>query len=310
MKNFLSGNFFILIFLLTLSGCGGGSNDTSAKQGTVEVGISDAPVDNAEAVVVHFTQATLHGPDGNTIIAITDPVTGLPGRSIDLLLFQSGQWSGFFSQTVTAGNYSWIRLEIDFTKSYIQIGGAQYALSCTSCSNNGLQLNRSFTVPADATLALMLDFDLRKSITLPNNGSQIYKLRPTIRIVETAASGSVSGTVDPTLVASLGGDITGCSVYVFNGSNATPDDIYIPFSGSLPVTQNNPVSSTRVITATNGDYIYTAAFLPAGNFTVALTCDAKTDHADTDDTLTFASPINTSVLAGQTSTVDFPAPGP
>ena len=302
--------FFLLIFVGILSSCGGGgsdSKDNTVKTGTVDARIADAPVDGAQSVMIHFTEVTLHGPGGNTVVSITDPITGTPGRTIDLLKFQSGQWSGFFNQTVTAGNYSWIRLDLDLSKSYIQINGAQYALACTSCTNNGFKLNRSFVVPADGTLTLMLDFDLRKSITLPNTGSLIYKLRPTVRIVEANISGNVTGSVDPTLISSLGG-FTGCSVYAYTGLNAQLDDVYIPFTGSMPAGQNNPVATAPVVSGNN--YNYNVAYLPGGDYTLAVTCDAENDQADSDDALNFSAPINTQVTAGQTTTVDFPAPAP
>jgi len=286
-----------ITFIAILVSCGGGSGSAD-KNGTVEARIADAPIDGAEAVVIHFIEATLNGPDGNTVIPVTDPKTGNKGRDIDLLLLQSGQWSGFFSQLVKAGKYSWIRLKLDLTKSYIQISGAQYALNCTSCDNNGLKLNRSFTVPADGTLTLMLDFDLRKSITLPNTGSLVYKLRPTVRIVESDVSGNISGKVDSTLISTLGG-FSGCNAYVFSGHDAQLDDIYIPFTSSVPNTQNNPVMSTAINFDT--DYTYNAAHLPSGNYTVAVTCDGENDQADTDDTLVFSSPINTSVTAGEST---------
>lgn len=297
--------FSILASSMGFTACGGGSS-SDPGQGTVQVSITDAPVDSAEAVVIHFTSATLHGDSGNTVVAVTDPVSGDPGRSIDLLALQSGQWTGLFDNIVTAGHYSWIRLEMDFSKSYIQINGAQYALRCSSCENTGYKLNSSFTVERDAVLALMLDFDLRKSITDPSNASTDYILRPTLRTIATAASGSISGTVDSNLITADPGEMAVCSVYVFSGYDAMPDDVYIPFTTTMPATQNNPVSTAMV----NGDgsYSYTVSFLPAGDYTAALTCDAKNDHADSDDALVFDVSENVSVVAGETTTLDFNAP--
>ena len=294
---------FALLFALSLTACGGG-NDPG--QGTVQVSITDAPVDSAEAVVIHFISATLHSDTGNTTIDVTDPIDGTPGRSIDLLALQSGQWTGLFDDVVTAGHYSWIRLEMDFTKSYIQINGQQYGLRCNSCENNGYKLNSSFTVERDAVLALMLDFDLRKSITDPSNINTDYILRPTLRTIQTAASGSISGSVDSTLIASQGG-VEGCSVYVFSGFDAMLDDVYIPFNMTLPAgAQNNPVSTAMV----NGDgtYTYMVSFLPAGDYTAALTCNAGNDLADRDDMLDFIASANVSVIAGESTTLDFIAP--
>lgn len=292
----------ILLIGFGFTACGGGNGRGT---GTVEFRVTDAPVDSAEAVIIHFTEAILHGPDGNRTIEVFDPVTGDPGRSIDLLQFQGGIWTGLFSDVVYAGQYSWIRLMLDLSQSYIQINGQQYALRCTSCQSNGYRLNRSFTIEADTTLTLMLDFDLRKSITDPSAGPD-YILRPTVRVVETAASGEISGVIEAGLIADLGG-FSGCSVYAFAGNDAQLDDVYIPVDMPVPATQNNPVSSARVVYE-NSSYQYTLSFLPEGNYTVALTCDADMDSAATDDVLIFADPVSVPVDAGQTSNADMSLP--
>jgi hypothetical protein len=42
--------------IAVLAGCGGGSSDgAQSKTGTLRLGITDAPVDQADAVVVQFT---------------------------------------------------------------------------------------------------------------------------------------------------------------------------------------------------------------------------------------------------------------
>lgn len=299
---------------LLLGGCGGGNSGPGT--GVVQVSLTDAPIDEADAVVIHFTDVTLHGPDGNTLIEIYDPAVPNPtqkGRSIDLMQFQNGMWTGLFENVVVAGNYSWMRLKLDLSKSYIQIRGNQFPLRCTSCENSDFRLNRSFTIQKDGTLALMLDFDLRKSITDPSNQTSDYILRPTLRVVEAAVSGAIAGDIDPNLIADLGG-FTGCSVYAFTGFNAQLDDVYIPMNNQIPAMQNNPVSTAKVVYENNA-YHYMLAFLPEGEYTVALTCDAENDHADSDDELMFADPINVGVTAGLTSDGDMvktlpPSPTP
>lgn len=297
---------FVISTSLVLAACGDNGGLIS-NRGHLELGITDAPVDSAEAVVIHVISATLHGPDGDTTVDVLDPVSGEAGRSIDLLQLQGGKWTGLFDETVTAGHYSWIRLELDLDQSYIQIAGAQHVLRCTSCENAGYRINRSFDVkPGGATLALMLDFDVRKSITDPNGASPDYILRPTVRLIEVAASGAISGTVDATLISSLGGG--DCSVYVYDGHDAPVDDVYIPINTAIPDTQNNPVTTAKV--SSDGSNTYTAAFLPTGDYTIALTCDAANDSAASDDALTFSNAQNVTVVAGDTTSANFVAPVP
>lgn len=121
-------------------------------------------------------------------------------------------------------------------------------------------------------------------------------------MVATEASGAIAGEVDPTLISALGSDGTHCVVYVYNGEDAQVDDIYLPISGSVPDTQNNP-EITAMVDSTA--YTYTAAFLPAGDYTVSLTCEADLDDPLEDDVLTFTGTSNATVTAGGTMVVDF-----
>ena len=57
-------------------------------------------------------------------------------------------------------------------------------------------------------------------------------------MVDTEASGAIGGTVDPTVITSLGSDGSGCAVYVFDGADAQLDDIYFPMNNPVPDTQN------------------------------------------------------------------------
>ena len=293
---------YILIFLtLLVSACGGGS-DTEAGSGTLSVGLTDTPVVGAEKVVIHFTNVQIHSGGGTTTdVAIIDPVTRLPGHSIDLMQLQGDKSLVLFDKVLPTGNYSWMRLEVDFDplKTYIQIAGQQHALNCTSCQNNGYKLNRSFKVNKDAVMAYMVDFDLHKSITLSNNG---YHLRPTLRMVETAVAGHLSGDVDATLIASLGGE-TGCTVYVYDGHDVTANDIYLPVGIAVPADHFNPLATANVEMTTHK---YTVGYLAAGNYTVALTCDGENDDISTQDaSVAFHGTVNVIVVAGQTTTHSF-----
>lgn len=296
---------FALIFTFTSSLLLISCSDTDGDRGRLSISLTDGPVE-ADKVVIHFTGATIQPATGDRIdVIVTDPDDNqITGRSIDLLEYTGDKSTVLFNEQLPTGQYSWIRLDVDFDplKTYIQTpDGGQHALSCNSCENNGLKLNRNFDIAVVQTTAFTLDFELAKSITEANG---VYKLRPTIRIIETVGAGEINGNVDPTLTASIGGP-DGCSVYVFEGSDITPNDIYIPETGDTPADHNNPVSTAVVDVTTD---TYTSAFLPAGDYTVSLTCDAELDAAELDDDLNFTGTTNISVLTGLVSNVDFPAP--
>jgi hypothetical protein len=287
----------------TLAGCGGGGGSDT---GVLSLDVTDGPVDGADAVVVFFDAVTVQsGNGGRTTYGVTDPVTHEPGRSIDLLQLTGSKSVALLDTELTAGQYSWLRLDVDLdpAKSYFEKGGQRYELRCGSCDNNGLKLNRSFNVPADGVVAYTLDFDLRKSISDPQSGTY-YNLRPTVRVVETALAGNIAGTVDTTLIAGLGGGP--CAVYVYEGAGVTPNDIYIPNTGNIPVNWNNPVA-TASVEFDGLAFTYEAGYLPEGTYTTVLTCDALADDPAADDSgvVGFTGADDVPVTAGATTQKDF-----
>ncbi len=88
------------------------------------------------------------------------------------------------------------------------------------------------------------------------------------------------------------------AVYIYAGSNVTPDDI----DTTLP----DPITTAMVkLDSTSGDYEYKAAFLEAGSYTVAFTCDAVQDDPGSDDVLVFVGTETVSVAAGAVTMHDF-----
>jgi len=307
----------------------GGSS--SGGSGALSVSMTDAPVSDADisAVWVRFTSVIVKqaGNGGQTTeIPVSDNL-GNPYIDLDLKSLSGGETATLLGQyELPAGHYSWRRLVIDPAYTYIvESGNGQSLLDCSSCDESHLKLNRSFTIDQGGVTAFTIDFDLRKSVTLTDSESvpprpdYAYKLRPTLRIVDTALAGNFSGTVDGTWLEGMLGapvvsDPTGCGVYVFDGFDVVPDDMYFPLSGSSG-NHTNPVAIADVTVDTgSGALVYTAAFLPAGGYTAALTCDLMADDPESDEvntasgTVIFLDQKNVTVTAGATTeNVNFPA---
>ncbi|MDE2139520.1 MAG: DUF4382 domain-containing protein, partial [Gammaproteobacteria bacterium] len=199
--------------LLALAGCnGGGSSDA-----TLNLGVTDTPVDGAQNVVVAFTGVDLMGPGGQQSFSFSSE------KSIDLLQQQGTNSASLLAGvTIPAGNYQWIRLDIDAANSYIITStGAKYPLTIPSSSQTGLKLVSGFTVAQGDIADFVIDFNLRQSITQSNAGGiTSYILTPALRLINEQQVGTVSGSVASTL--SIGGSLitaTTCSpaVYVYPG---------------------------------------------------------------------------------------------
>jgi hypothetical protein len=293
----------IAMALSCLAACGGGD---SGGDGRVTVNITDAPVDVAQEVWVKITGVAFK-PEGGA----PEIVQTFAPRTLNLLQYQQGDVAVLLDDvSFTAGGYQWLRLIIEsepnVRDSYVMVDGAECELVVPSGAESGLKMNRGFSIPADGSLALTIDFDLRQSLRAPPGQSsgtsgactQGYLMRPTLRLVDDANVGAISGTV--TFEAGTPPEDCMPKVYLFSGS-ATPDDVE---DGDV-ASDVDPLAVVGVSLpegATSGTY--RAAFIPAGNYTAAFTCS---DDTAADESLEFSPESGTAVTVQNSliATVDF-----
>jgi len=312
ISSFPGRTFPALACAVLLAACGN-NDDTvySGGSGTLTLQVTDAPVDSAEHVYIQFHGLEIQGPNGlTTLYYCQDPADaartvvgtstcGTPAapKQIDLLALTGGLADELLNGYVLpAGQYSWIRLLVDtagLRDSYIvTAGGAEYELTIPSSDETGLKLNRGIRVPAGGNADFTVDFDLRKSVHLAGTGE--YLLRPTLRLADNRLAGAIAGTVDPARVPA------GCTpaVYVFSGAGVAPDDI--------DGTPADPVTTAAVkLDNGSGEYRYKAAFLEAGEYTVAYTCQAAADDPAADNALVFAGTATVAVTANAVTVRNF-----
>lgn len=284
---------------LLLSSCGS-DGDSADALGALSFAITDSPVDAAEKVVVRFNGMEIKPADGDAIsFDFSSP------RDIDLLALQGGNAAPLISgESVPAGNYNWVRLKVSAVQdnifdSYIQIDGIQYELRIPSGNETGLKLVSGFTVAQGGNANYTIDFDLRKSVVAPPGQAPVMMLKPALRLVNNIEVGTMTGVVDSSLIAAeCEGEATG-AVYVYSGSDVSPDD--------LDGDAGDPLTSGAVTLDEGGTYRYTIAFLAAGNYTASYSCDTDADDPESDDSLVFVGTQNASITAGATTTVSFAA---
>ncbi len=280
--------------VLALAGC-----NSSSKTATLNLGVTDTPVDGAQSVVVAFTGVELMGPNGQQSFSFASE------KTIDILQQQGTNSASLLSgESVSAGDYQWIRLDIDAANSYIVTSdGAQHALTIPSGSQSGLKLVSGFTVAEGSQADFLIDFNLRQAITQSNaGGSTSYMLTPALRLINKQEVGSISGSAAATLT--IGGtaiSASACSpaVYVYSDSPTTLGGFNATVSGgTAPLT-----SATLKLNSTSGDYDYTVGFLAPGTYTLAVTCAG--DDVSTATTLVFSASQTADVTANSTTTINF-----
>jgi hypothetical protein len=296
----------LALLVLALSACGSSGGSEGDAEGQLSLSITDAPVDGANSVVVQFSGVAFKRE--GAAAEIVENLMPSP-RQLDLLQYQEGRAALLLDGVILpAGSYEWIRLIVDneanVRDSYlVQATGEECELRVPSGAESGLKLNRGFTLPADGSVALTIDFDLSKSVHAPPGQSgdaldcsQAYLLRPTLRIVDDANVGAITGTVDSALVTQ------DClpKVYIFSGGDVLPQDI----DGDAASVEPEVVAA---VTIENGSvaYDYRAAFISPGTYTAAFTCGD--DDPGLADELSFLGSQNVTVQANLLSTASFAA---
>ncbi len=269
-------------------GSGGSSNDGKPTTGSMKLSVTDAPIDSAEAVWVQFRAVEFKPEGGEPVMQELRNTSGaLDPQELDLLALQDGRAAVLVNNVVLpAGRYEWIRLLVDnqpnVRDSYILMkNGSECELRVPSGDESGLKMNRGFTLPAEGSVALTVDFDLRKSIHAPpgQQGSglkctQGYLMRPVLRLVQDSEVGAIAGTVD---LSRRSDPACTRMVYVFSdgqnpANSTTPDD-----------DDGIGVESVVAVKADEVTGAYKATFLTSGNYTVAYTC--AVDEPGADDSL-------------------------
>jgi hypothetical protein len=320
-----------LIAILTLGtfGCtdsDSDDNDVMSDTSTFSLGLSDAPVDEAQAVFIELdsitlTKSTSDGEDeGERDEVVVDTFTNDAGESVDtiqvnLLDFQGSEQLKIIDETqnieLDNANYS-MTLNVIDSGSYVLLDGddTEYAIKVPSSK---LQLGE-FTVSSEAVQvgdapAYTLEFDLRQSLVQRGNNTNNngYIVKPQgVRIV--SLSGNLAGTVSSELT-----NLGQCTVYLY-GSDVTEfgdmfdadDETFV--APESDITATVPLATT--IVADDGSY--EIGFIEQGSYQVALTCGTEIDDNIQFDGLTIPSAadltpdvVTVEISPSTTTTQDF-----
>ncbi len=298
-KSFLTLGLVSPLLLVACGGGGGSGSSSGSSTGTMNLNITDGPIEDAVKVVVQFTGISLKPVGGSAIdITFDEP------KTIDLLQLQGTESDSLLeNEILPAGDYAWMRLMVNAEQdtimdSYIELNDSSvHELWVPSGSETGLKLVSGFTVLAGGTTDFTIDFDLRKSITDPG-GSDGMTLRPTLRLIDNTSAGAISGMIAGELISSYctNPSLDDGAVYVFSGSDVTPTDIQ--------GTDTDPIA-TSLVKVEDSNYTYELGFLPADIYTVAYTCDAANDAPSVTDNLTFVGTANVEVTANTVAIHNF-----
>ncbi len=182
------------------------------NQGELKILMTDGPAGfDAVNIVVKEVQVN---SDAHGWMTINDSL-----RTFNLLSLTNGASVLLGDAILDAGHYTQIRLILD-EGSNVVVAGVTYPLRIPSGLQTGIKLVHEFTLQADYTYELILDFDANRSIMRLGNGT--YQMKPVIRIHPVATTGAITGIVMPigagaTVTAFAAADTAGTNVDTLSG---------------------------------------------------------------------------------------------
>ncbi len=172
------------------------------NKGVLNLSITDAPIDSdgIEGVYITFTEIQYHTSQNNW--QVFEEFEG--PKTYNLLELTRGETDLLGSFELEAGTYTQLRFMLDAPVSgsgtqsnpgcYVKFeDGSTQDLFVPSGAQTGYKAVGAFQVPANGTVDVTADFDVRKSVI--KTGSGKYILKPTIRLIVDNQAGRIKGDV-------------------------------------------------------------------------------------------------------------------
>lgn len=270
-----------ILGILLLSGLFACSDDDSSveSQGQASVAMTDAAVDaeNVSKVMLSISevQATANG-ETRTVATFDTP------KKFNLMAYQNGETYALGEGDLEAGTYSDLRFIISGTSdSYIEMNdGTKEELEIPSGTTSGYKVNGTFEVVANSTTDIVADVDLRKALVFTGEGT--FMLRPTARLVEADATGTIEGTVDGQSSSS-----ERLIVYAYEEGSFSASEEDEPAEGRT----RYEGSVNSAIVAEDGSY--TLAFMEEGDYEIYV---ASYSNTDDDEELEFQGRVSSEIM--------------
>ena len=265
IKGFAAGGLGLL-----LGGC----------DGTLTADLAtDPPADTS----IRNVQVNLRGLDFRMSDGTSTTLEFNSGELVDLVDFQVRDSMRLFTnEDLPVGSYTGVRLlfDEDLSENAVTDRDGDNQLVLADGEYAAVDFSVEDQQSSNEKLSLMLD--LRQSLSYDESKDR-YTLTPALRSVSTDDAARIEGVVtvvcplDPLLVP-------GEAVYLFAGTDVSPDD--------LDGAGVEPFATTSVTRSATAALVYSLRFLPAGEYTLALTCNGYEDELGVDDDLRFRNVTN------------------
>ena len=178
---FLAG----LTLSLGLTACN--DNESNSSRTPLEVRITDSP-GSYDAIYLNIDKIEILTSGGRSTLDVES-------NPFDILEYTMGKDTVIASESVASGRIQEIRLILEDEGNSIVVDGIEHPLTTPSGQSSGVKLKIQDELKPNVAYTLLLDFDAAQSIVETGNGK--YILKPVIRAIPNAVSGSITGLVLP-----------------------------------------------------------------------------------------------------------------
>ena len=246
---------------------------------------TDPPADTSiTSVQVNLLGLDLRKSDGSSATLEFNS-----GELVDLLDLRNGDPMRLFTnEGLPVGSYTGVRLLFDKDEGENAVINSYGDIPLALAEGAYAAVDFSVEDQKSSTEKLSLMLDLRQSLGY-DKAKKRYTLTPQLRSVSTDDAARIEGVV--TVACPLGTlRVPGEAVYLFAGTNVSPDD--------LDGAKAEPFATTSVARSATTALEYSLRLLPAGDYTLAFTCNGYEDELGADDALLFRNVTNVRINRG------------
>lgn len=240
-------------------------------------------------VVANVRGLEFTGSSGTKTLEFTD------AQLLDLMDYadDNSTFRMFTNEQLPEGSYTGVRLLLDKDQddAFVTVSGntRQFTMKVVQAEYAPVNFEFKDRDSSSETFTLMLD--LRQSLSF-NRDQREYTFTPLLRAVSTPDISRISGNL--TVTCPAGDTLSTGAVYLFQGRDITPDD--------LDKSGVEAFATSPVFTSNN----YSLRVLPAGNYTMAVTCNGNDDDPATNEDLKFRNIVNVELRKKQALNRDLP----
>ena len=243
----------VLMVSLSLLSC---TKSNSGVKSSLSVKMTDAP-GPYNAVNIDLVGVEVTGTNNSAVLL------NVNNRMYNLLNFSNGKDTLIGTGTLDVGTVEQVRLILGPNNTVV-VNNVSYPLSTPSAEQSGLKLQVHQDLVGGVAYSILLDFDANQSIVDMGNGT--YKLKPVVRTIDAAFSGTIKGKIAPigTLVV-----VTATSGLVSFSANVsvTGDFLFMGLPAGTYTVTATPVLPKLAIVKTSV-VVTTGVATDAGTFTI------------------------------------------